>query len=58
MGEANVYYMDCSSTALGASWCTVDKRVVTISGSVAVESTSAIDITLHMVKNPTTAASR
>jgi len=56
--ESNVYYMDCSSTALGSSWCTVDKRCVTVSGSVAVESTSAIDITLHMVRNPTTAASR
>jgi hypothetical protein len=56
--EANVYYMMCSSTALGATWCTVSKREVTITGSVAVESTSAIDITLKYVHNPSTATSR
>jgi len=44
--------MGCSSTALGATWCTVSKRVVSITGSVAVESTNAIDITLNGVSNP------
>jgi len=46
--------MDCSSTALGASWCTVSKRVVTITGSVAVEETNLIDVTLNGVMNPST----
>jgi hypothetical protein len=56
--EANVYYMDCSSTALGACWCTVDKRVVTVSGSVDVAATGTIDITIAGVHNPSTAISR
>jgi hypothetical protein len=47
--------MDCSSTALGATWCKVSKRVVTITGSVAVEETNAIDVTLNGVCNPTAA---
>ena len=50
--EPNVYYMPCSSNALGASWCTVSKRVVTITGSKPVEATSEIDVTIHDVHNP------
>ena len=50
--------MHCSSTALGLSWCKVDKRCVTITGSVDVASAGTIDVTLHYVHNPTVAASR
>jgi hypothetical protein len=54
--EPDVYYMNCSSTAMGASWCKVSKRVVTVTGSVAVEETNAIDITLNGVCNPATSS--
>jgi len=50
--EPGVYYMNCHSTALSLTWCTVDKWKVTISGSAAVEAANEIDITLEMVMNP------
>lgn len=50
--ESGTYYLNCSSTSLSLTWCTVDKWTVTISGSAAVEAANSIDITLSMVMNP------
>lgn len=50
--EPGVYYMDCSSTTMGLTWCTVDKWTVTVMGSAAVAADTAIDITLKYVMNP------
>ena len=56
--EVNTYYINCSSTAMGASWCKVDKRCVTLTGSVNVDATQTIDVTIHNVHNPAAASSR
>lgn len=48
---AGKYYLNCESTAMGLSWCEVDKRCVTVTGTSQVEATSAIDIKLKMVAN-------
>lgn len=50
--ESSTYYLECSSTALGLSWCSVDKWKVTIMGSSAVAAENEIDITLNHVANP------
>lgn len=52
--ESTTYYLECTSTALSASWCTVDKWTVTIEGSAAVDSGNDIDITIKHVSNPPT----
>jgi len=51
--ETGTYYLDCSSTALGLVWCSVDKWKVTVSGGAAVEAANLIDITIKGVSNPT-----
>jgi len=51
--ESGTYYIDCSSTALSLVRCTVARGVVSVMGSAAVDANGTVDITIHMVKNPT-----
>lgn len=50
--ESGTYFMKCSSSAMGLSWCTVNKWKVTIVGTTPVDAGVDIDITLHYVSNP------
>lgn len=54
--EPDTYYLNCESTAMSLSWCTVSKWKVQVMGSAAVEATTAIDITINYVKNPAVAS--
>jgi hypothetical protein len=50
--EEGSYYIDCASEALGEIWCTVDRRIVVISGAGTVVSGIAIDVELYGIVNP------
>lgn len=55
--ESGTYYLKCTSTALGLSWCKVDKWKVTVMGSSPVDASTEIDITIVHVSNPIAGAS-
>lgn len=50
--EEGNYYIDCASEALGDIWCTVDRRIVVVSGAGAVLAGTAIDVELYGIMNP------
>ena len=50
--EPNVYYIDCSSTQLGVTWCQVDHNIVIVSGSNAITASTQIILTINNIVNP------
>jgi hypothetical protein len=50
--EPTTYYIDCSSSALGTVWCTVDHWELWIMGSSDVVANTDISITVMNVRNP------
>ena len=50
--EEGSHYIDCASAAFGDIWCTVDRRIVVVSGAGAVVAGAAIDVELYGIMNP------
>ena len=51
--EPGVYYIECSSTQLGTTWCQVDHNIVIVTGSNAITGSTQIVITINNICNPT-----
>jgi hypothetical protein len=50
--ESTSYYLSCSSSQLGTTWCKVDHNIIVVTGSSEVDASTDIAITISNVKNP------
>jgi hypothetical protein len=50
--ESTTYYISCTSSQLGTTWCKVDHNIIVVTGSSEVDASTDIAITISNVKNP------